>query len=201
MASNDSKAGQLDVRAVLYAGGALSEAEAAAFECRLAEDQEAREALCRAADLLHGCAGEVRPSASYRTRVHDRLRGRANPLAWLLRRRLYSGHPAIWTGLGAAAAVLIMVLFPWGGAPSAPAGVPNEAGSAAGSEPRPAAAPRPRDRAAEEARIWAQLPRNQHLVRAHHEQAQRKARAEKLQRLVQMDEGRARLVSTRSGKN
>jgi hypothetical protein len=200
--AQQGEAERLDERALLYAGGALTEAEAVAFEGRLAEDQQAREALCRAADLLHGApAEELRPGPAYRARVHTRLHGRSGPLAWLLQRRLYSGHPAVWTGLGAAAAVLVMLLFPWGGAPSAPAGVQAPATPPARQEQRVGPALPAASRAVEEARVWTQLPRSQHLVRAHHEQTQRKERAEKLQRLIQLDEGRARLLGPRPGKN
>ena len=45
------------------------------------------------------------PRPAYRQRVRQRLR----PTGWwrrLTRRRTYHGHPALWSGLGAAAALM-----------------------------------------------------------------------------------------------
>jgi hypothetical protein len=64
-------------RALLYATGRLSPVEAQAFEQRLAEDQEARDALCRAVELAHSLAGRpAAPRPDYRERVRQRLGNR-----------------------------------------------------------------------------------------------------------------------------
>src|SRR5262245_58228372 len=90
----------LAVQALLYASGGLAEAEAAAFERRLAEDQASREALAQAVPLALALRGQAvsPPNPAYRTRVRQRL----------LPRR-FRGHPAYWAGLGAAAGVLVML--------------------------------------------------------------------------------------------
>ena len=55
--------------------------------------------------------------------------------------------------------------------------------------PAPAAEVVETGRDFEEARIWAELPRGEHLLKAHTEEAQRRARSE---RLVRLEESRAR---------
>jgi ferric-dicitrate binding protein FerR (iron transport regulator) len=61
--------------ALLYAGGRLSPEDAEAFERRLGEDQQARDALCRAMELVQSLAGRpLRPRPDYRERVRQRLR-------------------------------------------------------------------------------------------------------------------------------
>jgi hypothetical protein len=59
-----------------YARGEADGPEAAAFERRLAADQSAREALCRAVTLARSLAGlgPPRPDPAYRERVRQRLR-------------------------------------------------------------------------------------------------------------------------------
>jgi hypothetical protein len=53
--------------ALLYAGGRLSPEDA--------EDQQARDALCRAMELVQSLAGRpLRPRPDYRERVRQRLR-------------------------------------------------------------------------------------------------------------------------------
>jgi hypothetical protein len=65
-------------RALLYAAGRLSPVEAQAFEQRLAEDQGARDVLCRAVELAHSLAGRepAAPRPAYRERVRQRLGNR-----------------------------------------------------------------------------------------------------------------------------
>jgi hypothetical protein len=184
---------RLALQALLYAGGALDEPEVDDFEARLAADQRAREALCRAVELVQSCAGgPVRPDPAYRERVRRRVAPRGL-LGLLLRRRLYSGHPAAWAGLGAVAAALVMLVLFGGPLPPVPAaGQPLQV--AEGATPPPAAVSEPAH--AETAKILAKLPRSEHLLKAYTEEAQRKARAETLQRLVKTDTGRTRLLST-----
>jgi hypothetical protein len=82
-----------------YAGGDRSTAATAAFERRLATDQEAREALCDAVRVTWAAGGEaaLSPDPAYRAEVVRRLLGR----------RAYGAHPLVWAGLGAAAALLL----------------------------------------------------------------------------------------------
>lgn len=102
---------ELAYQAMLYASGELDGAQETAFEQLLAEDQAAREALWQAVQntlLLEGQAA-AGPDPAYRARVRQRLRQR--------RRLIRSapggafGHPAFWVAIGAAVAVLIMVLI------------------------------------------------------------------------------------------
>src|SRR5213080_840229 len=90
----------LAFQALLYASEGLAEADAAAFERRLAEDQAAREALAQAVPLALALRGQAvsSPNPVYRSRVRRRLLPRPPRV-----------HPAVWTGLGAAAAVLVML--------------------------------------------------------------------------------------------
>jgi hypothetical protein len=185
----------LALQALMYASGASDRVEADAFENRLAADQHAREALCRAVELVSSCsgAGAVRPDPAYRESVRRRLTVQSGVLGRLLGPRLYRGHPAAWAALGAGVAVLAMTALLGGPlssdgrarTPEIAIHTENPGGSTGVAEAA----------RAEEARIWARLPRSEHLLKAHSEEAQRKARADKLQRLVQMDEGRARLLA------
>jgi anti-sigma-K factor RskA len=76
--ANRAARDDIALQAILYAGGLLDADEAAAFEGLLATDQNARDALARAAcDLFAGRRGTVRPGAGYRKRVRRRLRRRA----------------------------------------------------------------------------------------------------------------------------
>ncbi len=89
----------LQAIALRYAAGDLGPDEAAAFEARLATDQEARDALSEAVRLSAAALGQEppTPSPSLRSAVRDRLLGRSP--AWFAR-RLYRGHPLLWAGLG-----------------------------------------------------------------------------------------------------
>ncbi len=163
--------------ALLYAGGEMSGAEAAAFEVRLAEDQAAREALAAAAGLLGTLANgrPLRPDPAYRRRVAARLCPRPGAWAWLARPRLYRGHPAAWGLAGAAAAVLLMLA--WTHAPWAAEGTVTAPGGPTlrHAEEPPAAIPAA---SADVASVWATLHTKDHLVRAHDEAARRRTRAE-----------------------
>jgi anti-sigma-K factor RskA len=162
----------LPVLALLYATGELDAAEAAAFERRLGEDQSAREALCQAVQLAQAMAGleTPLPRLAYRERVRQELRGRSSWWSGLLGRRVYRGHPALWSLVGAAAAVLVLVLagqsviLPFGAGPQTAHETLPEV---APVEPSPA-----------EAQLWADLHSPEHLEKARAEEQRRKQRAE-----------------------
>jgi hypothetical protein len=174
-------------QALLYARGELAGAEAEAFEQALAHQQATRDALSRAV-CLDGATAPL-PDPAYRDAVQRRLR----PAGWrgLLGPRLYHGHPALWTALGAAAVLLTFGL----GALSRPAAGPAAAAPApvAAADPpaEEAASPEPpRPSSDEMARVWAELHNSAHLTRAHEDEVRRKHRAE--ERSVKADERRAR---------
>ncbi|VTU01183.1 unnamed protein product [Gemmataceae bacterium] len=141
----------LQAAALRYAAGDLSPGEAAAFEARLAGDQDARDALSEAVRLSAACLGQAppEPHASFRAAIRERLAGWCP--AWLAR-RAYRGHPASWSALGASVVVacgLVGVSLAERKRPPAPAAAlaPAVAPPAPG-EPAPAAtdpAPAPRD--------------------------------------------------------
>ncbi|OAI48374.1 hypothetical protein AYO44_07305 [Planctomycetaceae bacterium SCGC AG-212-F19] len=103
----------LVLQAMLYASGELDAEQNAAFEQRLSDDQAARDALCKAVELTALPGQEPsEPDPAYRSRVRHRLRQRRR------HRRGLSGddssvyqHPAFWSVLGAAIAVLFMVII------------------------------------------------------------------------------------------
>jgi len=101
----------LAYQALLYASGEMDGPELAAFEARLGEEQAAREALLQAVQLSLGQAGpaSLRPDPAYRERVRARVQPAGGIRGWLARLRWYTGHPLAWGGLGALAAVLIML--------------------------------------------------------------------------------------------
>jgi hypothetical protein len=94
----------LQTTALRYAARDLPPGEAAAFEGRLAADQDARDALGEAVRLSAAALGQAPPvpDRSFRAAIRDRLTGWCPP--WLAR-RAYRGHPLAWAGLGAAAVV------------------------------------------------------------------------------------------------
>ncbi len=157
----------LAFQALLYACDELDGAEAARFEARLGEDQTAREALCQAVQLAHAQTGAapLRPDPAYRERVRQAVRAPGGVWRWLTGRRYSRGHPAAWSAIGAAAAVLLMVVLGFGGSSEAPAplaGVP--APRKTEPPPKPAVTNRPRPRppatSTAEARAWAELQGN-----------------------------------------
>jgi len=159
-------------QAVLYAGGELEAHAAEAFEKRLESDQAARDALCRAVELAQAPAG---PGAAYRAAVRRRLR----PPAWrrLLGRHSYRGHPFLWTGLGAAAALLLVAAL---GVGFRRAAEPEAARPAAEVTPAPQVAEAEPDRPppTDVADVWAELHDHRHLAKAHEEEMRRKNRPE-----------------------
>jgi hypothetical protein len=164
-------------QAVLYARGELEPLAAEAFEKRLGCDQAARDALCAAVELAQAAGGRApaAPGAAYRAAVRRRLR----PPAWrrLVGRHSYRGHPLLWTGLGAAAALLLAVAV--GGAfrhPAEPA--PDRPAAEVTPAPRVAEAEPDRPPAADVADVWAELHDHRHLAKAHEEEMRRKNRPE-----------------------
>jgi hypothetical protein len=177
---------RLALQALLYAGGALPPAEARAFEALLGQDQHAREALGLAAQVVHTADpdADVLPDASYRRRLRQRFAPRP-AWSWLYGPRTYPGHPAAWSGLGAVAAALLLAFLVrafWAApAPPAPPEQPPVPAQEAQAPGDTALAETVRDQ--EEAEIWADLPRGEHLMKTHSEEAQRRARSERLARL------------------
>ena len=92
----------LQTVALRYAAGDLSPAETASFEARLADDQDARDALSEAVRLSAAALGQEPPTPdrSFRSAIRERLTGWCP--SWLAR-RAYRGHPFVWFGFGAAA--------------------------------------------------------------------------------------------------
>lgn len=120
----------LEIQALLYAAGEMELDEAAGFEARLADDQQAREALVSAVVLLSPLSRTLRPGLGYRKRVRSELtRLCSRPLRGQLQgsRRANRSRPILSALAGAAAASLLFMLAgaPWG-RPSAnvPAGLP-----------------------------------------------------------------------------
>ncbi|MBI1916768.1 MAG: hypothetical protein HYS12_18840 [Planctomycetes bacterium] len=110
MPDDKRTAADLALQAFLYASAELDDPEREVFERLLGQDQAAREALAQAVQLTLSAAGPApRPDPAYRRCVRDRLTGGLTPRrSWwrrLLGRRTYRGHPLLWAGLGAAAAV------------------------------------------------------------------------------------------------
>jgi hypothetical protein len=166
--------------ALLYAGGELEGSEAAAFEDRLAQDQSAREALCQAVQLTQTLAGQapLTPSASYRARVRRRLGSSSGSWGWLVGHRWYRGHPALWSGLGALATVLLMFLLgrwpPHAAAQAEPPSSIEQVALDGPQEPPPSVSPV----TSEMAKVWADLHNADHLARARLEENRRRVRAE-----------------------
>jgi anti-sigma-K factor RskA len=101
----------LALQALLYASGELEEAEAVAFEERLADDQAARDALCQAVQLTETLAGnpEVRPNPAYRARVRRRLRQRRRLRETLAGTLRLTTNPFLWTLIGLTLAIVLIV--------------------------------------------------------------------------------------------
>lgn len=98
----------LQTTALRYAASDLSPGEASAFESRLADDQEARDALSEAVRLSAAALGQAAPEPdhTFRSAMRERLTGWCPD--WLAR-RAYRGHPLAWAGLGAV--VVTMCTF------------------------------------------------------------------------------------------
>jgi hypothetical protein len=169
----------LALQALLYAGGELAAPEAAAFEARLGQDQEAQELLCQAVQIAHARAGLAtpQPDPAYRRRVQDWLRPGRGWWGWLTARRSYPGHPAAWGGFGAAASLLLMIGLAGGwpaSCPCSPPPAPGETGKSKWAPPGRSRLPGGKDpdreagrnlppeqlssaASTEEARAWAEL--------------------------------------------
>ena len=100
----------LQSMALRYAAGDLDATDAAAFENRLANDQDTREALSEAVRLSAAALGQKPPvpSTSLRRLIEERLRVWSG--GWLAR-RVYRGHPLAWAGLGAVVVAVSIVLL------------------------------------------------------------------------------------------
>lgn len=106
----------LEATALRYAARDLFPAEAAAFEARLAYDQDAREALAEAVRLSAAALGQDPPAPhhSFRALIRDRVRPLAGWVSGWLARRAYRGHPFAWAGAGAAVvAAMILAAGPF----------------------------------------------------------------------------------------
>jgi anti-sigma factor RsiW len=112
----------LGLQAFLYVSDELEGSEAASFERHLGEDQAAREALCRAVRLCLtlGSPTDAAPNPAYRERVRQRLRSWPTSGRVAGRARAPRGHPVIWGLLGAAAALLLMLVLQRPHAPAIP---------------------------------------------------------------------------------
>jgi hypothetical protein len=168
--------------AFLYTSGEMNATETAAFERRLGEEQPLREALCQAVELmqtLEGLAPPI-PRPAYRRHVRQRLR----PAGWwcrLARRRTYRGHPALWSGLGAAAVLLAVLIAPPNLLPTGLRTPEAEALPPVAEQTKPSRPEVPADEPAdlatiEEAEMWASMHNSDHLVRAHEEEGRRRDR-------------------------
>jgi hypothetical protein len=208
----DAPGEPLAIEALLYAGGELESDEAGRFEARLGEDQAAREALCQAVQFLHTCSGFAapQPNPTYRDQVRRRFYPRPGILPWLTRRRAYRGHPALWSGLGAAVVLLLFGLTRGLTTQPPAAGNPPVARQAGPAEPPPQPAganpsaekrPAPPAASTEEARLWAQLHNSKHLTRARDEEVRRKTRAATLPRPAKTEERKPRVPGHPAAKH
>jgi len=139
--------------ALRYARGEREGDDLDAFEGRLAADQAARDALCRAVES----EGSPHPGPAYRDRVRSRLRPGG---LWgrFARRRTYRGHPALWAVAGAAVAAVLFVAWP---GPTPPAPAPDVARNA----PAPTAPDRvPAEATPTEAGVYIELTNFDHLA-------------------------------------
>jgi hypothetical protein len=111
-APGETPPNDLALQALLYASGELDEPDAALFERRLGEDQEAREALLQAVQNNLTALGQpaVAPDPEYRDRVRQRLRQRKRLLR-SQRQPSAFGPVALWMVLGAIGAVLLMLVL------------------------------------------------------------------------------------------
>ena len=96
---------ELALTALRYAAGDLPPPQAAAFEGRMAADQDAREALGEAIRLSAAALHQPVPAPDPLIRVAVREALRPTVISRIFPRRPYRGHPLAWAGLGAAAAV------------------------------------------------------------------------------------------------
>jgi hypothetical protein len=184
----------LGMRALLYASGSLDHSEAGSFETILAEDQRARDALCRAVRYLQDCGGTAAsgPDPAYRRRVRQHLGNRGGWLVGWFPRRAYCGHPAAWGALGAAAALTFVLLMPE---------LFQRATDSQLSQPTNNLAKERTPQPADEALIWAQMPRSERLLKMYQEENRRKQREGMYLRLAKMEEDRSRRTTPADGKD
>lgn len=155
-----------------YTHGDLSDADAAAFEDRLALDQRARDALVAAVQGRVGPdADTLRPDPAYRQEVIRRL----SPHPWWawLTRTFAAPSPRVRWGLAGAALALTLLFGTW----MQPA-APDVAAPVVVQQPSvpPSAVVREPGKSTERlARFWSDLPRGDHLVKAIEEETARKA--------------------------
>jgi hypothetical protein len=183
--SETDRPGDDTLLALLYAAGELRGPAAAAFECRLADDQAARDALADAVRLGEALAGrpEPAPDPAYRRRVLLRLRA---PGLWrrVVGGRVYRGHPSLWALAGAAAAALILLPARTDTVPDGDRDRPPPA--VAGDRPAP-----PPAAAADDAEGWPDLMRGRHLTQTWREELQRRKLRAEGGRVVRLEEGAA----------
>jgi anti-sigma-K factor RskA len=172
MSETNRRAGDDPVLARRYAAGELDEAEAAAFERRLAADQATRDALCAAVCEMRAAEGrsEPKPDPAYRTRVRSRLREVAARRQAEGRGR-YRIHPAAWAVAGAAAAALLLVSVRTATGPSGEPAAPRPAASQEAAAPLPGP-----EVAADDGDDGPDLLSGQHLARTIEEENRRKDR-------------------------
>lgn len=108
----------LSLTALKYAAGDMGSVDEAAFELKLAEDQDAREALSEAVRLSAAAVGQpVSPDPLFREAVIEKVRPSSTLIGRLFARRPYRGHPLTWTATGATmTATAVMAI--WASAPA-----------------------------------------------------------------------------------
>jgi anti-sigma-K factor RskA len=180
--------------AFLYVSGELPDAEVEAFETRLAGDQALRDILCQAVQLLHTLQGDtpLAPRPAYRLRVRQRLRATGGWWRRLAGPRLSRGHPVLWCGLGAAAAVLVMMLLPVEPSSSIRETIVLRRGEAEQGERESLTVTADGSATIEMAELWANLHNTNHLARAREDENRRRVRAED-RRFVHSDDSPFRL--------
>lgn len=171
--------------AFLYVSGEMDEWEEADFERRLGDEQPLRESLCRAVELMQTLEGlpPPTPRRHYRQRVRQRLGICRTWWHRLTRTRVYRGHPAFWSGLGAAAILpLVLILSSALFSTDRNARTPTPEFSTPPQAKQPAPIlppPRPErddDDMLDIAERWANMDNGDHLARAHEEEVRRRDR-------------------------
>jgi anti-sigma-K factor RskA len=192
--SNPDRSGDDRLLAMLYAAGELDDTAAAAFECRLADDQSVREALCAAVRLQRMSAGnpDLSPDPRYRERVRQRLR---TPTWRRIAGRVGArGSPGAWALAGAAVAAVMLLTLRHGFAPADVARTPAPSSVEEVAKQLPTL-PAEFDVAGGCLDEWPDLSGGQHLAQAVDEEIRRKVRAED-RRMVRMEDGATRLRAT-----
>lgn len=180
MSNHPAPGSTLALQALLFCSDVLPDEDRASFELRLAGDQQAREAVALAAELVQTCAAEPvsAPNPLYRSRLKERFLPRPGLWSRLARHR---PQPLAWTMVGAAAAsLLFLLLMP----PQSTSVMPVQPMAVTDITPT---AP-PEQEQLEHARLWEELPRGQHLLKAHEEERRRRNRHDLSLRLVKRDD-------------